>query len=124
MNKTDETFDFWNNLQIKAKENMLRHEKNGNGVLIEVAAQHPLIDGLFPNEEFEKRLQTAIELYRENKAKGISTKIYVPGSLHMDKGVADKRSLSSFHRFLHRHFTSFLIRLHQASLPVRLMKSY
>lgn len=95
MNKTDETFDFWNNLQIKAKENMLRHEKNGNGVLIEVAAQHPLIDGLFPNEEFEKRLQTAIELYQENKTKGILTKIYVPGSLHMDKGVADKRSLSS-----------------------------
>jgi hypothetical protein len=94
MSELDEQFEFWNNLQIKAKENMIRHEKTGHGVLIEVAAQHPLIDGLFPNEEFEKRLQAAIELYQQNKAKGILTKIYVPGSLHMADGVADKRSLS------------------------------
>lgn len=63
-------------------------------MLIEVAAQHPLVCGEYPNEEFEKRLLLAIDLYKEEVAKGKSVHIYVPGSIHMDNNTIDKISLS------------------------------
>jgi hypothetical protein len=64
-------------------------------VLIEVAAQHPLIDGVTPGEEFAVRLRASIDLYRQFIAEGTAVEIYVPGSRLMDNGVEDKISLSA-----------------------------
>lgn len=83
----------WKELYNKAKENM-KLKKGNTGVLIEVAAQHPLINGEKPNEEFEKRLILAIQIFKEKQKKGKDTYIYVPGSLHMDNEISDKISLS------------------------------
>ena len=63
-------------------------------VFIEVAAQHPLIDGEKPNEEFTKRLLLAKKLYEQESNSGRHVEIYVPGSRHVYEGVADKISLS------------------------------
>jgi hypothetical protein len=63
--------------------------------LIEVAAQHPLIDGMFPNEEFARRLLLAVELFERETKTAARIEIYVPGSIHMFDGKADKVSLSS-----------------------------
>nr|WP_314506620.1 hypothetical protein [uncultured Lachnoanaerobaculum sp.] len=81
--------EFYNN----AKKNTL-DAKSGNGILIEVAAQHPLIDGFKPNEEFEKRLLLGIQIFYQMIEKGNKVYIYVPGSIHMDNGVIDCISLS------------------------------
>ena len=86
-------YKLWQDLYLTAKNNM-RISKNNNGVLIEVAAQHPLTDGEKPNEEFEKRLVEAIQLFKEKTEEGKRVFIYVPGSIHMANGHADKISLS------------------------------
>ena len=86
-------YDFWSEKMSKARENMERH-KSMSGCLIEVAAQHPLLGGLLPNEEFKKRLDLAAQIYYEQTALGTETRIYVPGSLHMDDGKVDQVSLS------------------------------
>lgn len=86
-------FNEWIEKQEKAKE-FMQQRKNSNKVLIEVAAQHPLVDGLYPNEEFTKRLDTAINIYKNKLLENKEVEIYVPGSLHMYKGVADKISLA------------------------------
>ena len=62
--------------------------------LIEVAAQHPLIDGVKPGEEFSARLVRGKEIFLECRRIGMEVEIYVPGSRHMFDGVADKISLS------------------------------
>lgn len=85
-------YEEWARKLDQAKKFML--EKNDNKVLIECAAQHPLKDGKFPGEEFEKRLDKTIELYNTLKQEGKNVKIYVPGSRHMQNGVKDKISLS------------------------------
>jgi len=64
-------------------------------VLIEVAAQHPLIDGVTPGEEFAARLRFSIDLFRQLTAAGAAVEIYVPGSRLMDNGLEDKISLSA-----------------------------
>jgi len=62
--------------------------------LIEVAAQHPLVDGIAPGEEFVARLRLGIELYHQFRDAGAKVEIYVPGSRLVDNGVEDKISLS------------------------------
>ncbi|MET7704054.1 hypothetical protein [Streptomyces sp. NPDC005485] len=62
--------------------------------LIEVAAQHPLVAGVRPNEEFEARLNRGRELYTQLVSEGMDVELYVPGSRHMFHGTADKISLS------------------------------
>lgn len=89
----NELYPVWQAMYVNAQENM-RKRLGKPGALIEVAAQHPLIDGQFPNEEFEKRLLLAIKLYHELSLSGNPVWIYVPGSIHMDNGVVDKCSLS------------------------------
>lgn len=85
--------EHWDGLYRVAKQNT-EDAKEHKGALIEVAAQHPLIDGTTPNEEFQKRLLKAVDLYHELKDRKKPVKIYVPGSVHKDNGVVDKLSLS------------------------------
>lgn len=89
-----ERYNHWRELYAAAEKNTM--DRLGNqGVLIEVAAQHPLMEDGRPNEEFEKRLRLGKDIYDKERAKGIPVKIYVPGSLHQDNGVVDEISLSS-----------------------------
>lgn len=76
-----------------ALQNMEKANQKGNGVLIEIAAQHPLKYGKFPAEEFQARLDLGIKLYQELSS---TTKVYfyVPGSRHQENGKADLVSLS------------------------------
>lgn len=60
--------------------------------LIEVSAQHPLIRGRYPNEEFTARLNHAVELFKNNLNENYI--IYVPGSRHRINDDNDKISLS------------------------------
>lgn len=62
--------------------------------LIEIAAQHPLIDGEKPNEEFSRRLLLGIDLYHRLRREGREVELYVPGSRHSFEGIADTVSLS------------------------------
>jgi hypothetical protein len=59
------------------------------------AAQHPLKDGRFPDEEFEARLRRAAELAKHYRALGCEVEIYVPGSRHMYHGTPDMVSLAT-----------------------------
>ena len=72
----------------------MQEAKKNSGVLIEVAAQHPLKAGEFPGEEFAKRLDAALEFYQKNVGSGERIKFYIPGSRHSYNGVADKVSLA------------------------------
>ena len=86
--------DYWREKEKIAIANT-KIRKRKKDILIEVAAQHPLVDGLFPAEEFSARLDCAARLYREKTDLGFGVRIYVPGSVHLDyDGVADEVSLS------------------------------
>jgi hypothetical protein len=72
--------------------------------LIEIAAQHPLVNGMEPGEEFAARLRFGMELYDRFRVAGAEVEIYVPGSRLMDNGIEDKISLSEAGtRFLLAH---------------------
>lgn len=85
---------YWQEKEVLANKNAKKRKRN-KGILIEVAAQHPLKDGELPDEEFAARLNVAYEFYvREAKA-GKNVEIFVPGDLHLDfDGVPDDVSLS------------------------------
>lgn len=87
---------FWEKKLNAAKECALqaRTDSKRNGVLIEVAAQHPLETDGTPGIEFARRLDMGYKLYGEYQEKNIRCKLYVPGSLHMYNGVEDKVPLS------------------------------
>lgn len=93
MNFDENKYSSWMEKYIIAKNNSIKY-KSRKGILIEVAAQHPLINGNQPNDEFTKRLLLGIELYKKFVALEHDVKIYVPGSIHMENGIADKISLS------------------------------
>lgn len=86
-------YNEWMKKQEDAKNFMKSRESNK--ILIEVAAQHPLLDGLYPNEEFAKRLDLAIELYEKAIKEEKQVEFYVPGSLHQHNGVVDKIPLAT-----------------------------
>lgn len=86
-------YESWMKKYQNAKRNM-ELSKVRKSVLVEISAQHPLVDGLRPNEEFQCRLLAGVELYNKLTTQGKQVKLYVPGSLHMDGGKADKISLS------------------------------
>lgn len=88
--------DFWRNKLEDAKEftRQARNDNKRNGILIEIAAQHPLNPDGTPKEEFAMRLDYGYELYVEHNKKNIRCKLYVPGSIHMHEGKVDKVSLS------------------------------
>ena len=82
----------WKQYFSVAEDNMKSH--TGKKVLIECAAQHPLVNGEFPAVEFENRLKFSFELYKKYRKEGFDVKIYVPGSRHKFNEVCDKISLS------------------------------
>lgn len=86
-------YQIWMERYNIAKKNIMS-AKEKSDILIEVAAQHPLIDGKYPNDEFKKRLDLSMELYYKYKKNGKIVKIYVPGSIHQKDGIADLISLS------------------------------
>lgn len=94
MTANDSQFLHWRKLADEACDVMAQVRKN-DGLLIEVAAQHPLIDGVYPNPEFSVRLDAAIKRYELERENRETVKIYVPGSRHMQNGIADRISLSA-----------------------------
>ena len=74
----------WKEKEMEAKFKTEGRKNLYKKVLIEVAAQHPLVDGKFPGEEYAKRLGIAYGLMNED------VYIYLPGSLH----IPDKITLS------------------------------
>lgn len=85
---------YWTDKYAIAKDNMADRAEVYDGILIEVAAQHPLFRKSEPNAEFKQRLDKAVELYNSFKAKDVPVSIYLPGSRHKYKGIADNISLS------------------------------
>ena len=83
----------WLDKYEKALSAMEKAKKSGECALIEVAAQHPLKDGLYPAEEFQVRLDLGIMLYKELSNNQV-VKFYIPGSRHQENGKADLVSLS------------------------------
>ena len=88
-----EQFAHWTKLLHAAQERMTQADIS-DGLLIEVAAQHPLVEGMYPNAEFSARLDAAADRYRLECMNGYTVKIYVPGSRHMCNGIPDNISLS------------------------------
>lgn len=86
--------EYWTKKYDEARDNMREHSFFSD-VLIEVAAQHPLIKGTKPGEEFSARLDCAVELYNKYKQGGTTVKVYIPGSRHRYKNQEDTISLSS-----------------------------
>ena len=83
-----EMIHYWTEKYQEAIENMNNAHNNiqqgqTKKTLIECAAQHPLVDGLYPGEEFSARLDKAVKLYYERKKAGETVKIYIPGSQHL-----------------------------------------
>ncbi|MFT4215175.1 MAG: hypothetical protein QM622_10430 [Microbacterium sp.] len=84
----------WWRQQADSARHQMRSTVASRRVLIEVAAQHPLKDGLSPGAEFQARLDRAVELVLYYATRGWTVEVYVPGSRHRSNGVADKVSLS------------------------------
>ncbi|GAA3028372.1 hypothetical protein [Kitasatospora sp. NPDC127067] len=80
--------------RLSAAQAFMRERQHLPGVLIEVAAQHPLVDRAVPGEEFAARLRRGHELFQEYADTGRPVEIYVPGSRHRHLGVEDESSLS------------------------------
>lgn len=89
----NELYEKWKTLYDAACEYTTRLQAS-DGILIEVAAQHPLIDKKYPNTEFVKRLAMATEKYIKWTTRGYKVRIYVPGSKHTCNGIEDAISLS------------------------------
>lgn len=85
--------ELWEEKYEQAKQ-FMQERKDISKTLIEIAAQHPLKNGTYPNEEFTKRLLFGKSLYDEETKQGNDVDIYVPGSRHMLNGISDKISLS------------------------------
>ena len=83
----------WLDKYASALKAMEKSKETGKGILIEVAAQHPLKDGIYPAEEFQARLDSALKLYNEFENNDV-IKFYIPGSRHQENGKADLVSLS------------------------------
>ena len=84
----------WQAKYEKALSAMVKAKKDGKGILIEIAAQHPLKDGRFPGREFQARLDLGLRLYA-GLTSGETVRFYVPGSRHQENGKADMESLAS-----------------------------
>ena len=82
----------WTRYYNLAVKNMKMHEKCSNKILIEIAAQHPLLDGIKPSMSFVQRLDRGLSLYQEMRANGAECNIYVPGSIHIGDHISLSRA--------------------------------
>lgn len=94
-------FNKWDGMYDVAVHNMELCAAASTEVFIEVAAQHPLKEGLYPDWEFEARLHEAVKRLLDPKTHldnphlhPKQVHIYVPGGRHKKDGVEDKVSLS------------------------------
>jgi hypothetical protein len=85
---------FWER-QYQLAHEFMASRRGDRSILIEIAAQHPLVDGVRPNEEFASRLDLGRRLYWEFSTEGRSVELYVPGSRHRDGDIVDSISLSA-----------------------------
>jgi hypothetical protein len=93
LSKLESVAGRWRERMAAARDTM-SERLSQPGVLIEVAAQHPLVDGSIPGEEFAARLLRGRDLYRDAVEQGRPATVYVPGSRHVFDGVEDAVSLS------------------------------
>jgi hypothetical protein len=85
--------DQWRAKYMRARA-FVRERAGKPGILIEIAAQHPLTDGVYPNDEFRARLTRGKEVFDRYRAVGDRVEVYVPGSRHVFQGRPDRISLS------------------------------
>ena len=83
----------WKEKYALARKKLDKRQRLKSFVLIEIAAQHPL-NGSQPGEEFRARLDYGFHLYQQLSQEGKEVSIYVPGSVHLNHGVAEPVSLS------------------------------
>lgn len=62
---------------------MMNFRQSGVGMLMEIAAQHPLKDRLYLAEELQARLDLGIKLYKEFSPSE-NVKFYIPGLKHQE----------------------------------------
>lgn len=92
--------EWWNQQTEVVKANMdsqanaAKMSDGSDRILLEIAAQHPLVQGEFPGEEFVIRIERGIELFRELTEQGHRVEIYVPGSRHQQGERVDRISLA------------------------------
>ena len=86
--------EYWTQKHRQAQANMTDRRGQYDCALIEVAAQHPLKRRKIPGEEFQKRLDAAIQIHKSLQLQGIDSCFYVPGSRHRHNQVDDLVSLS------------------------------
>ena len=85
--------DYWEGKKKEACLYMQEKKARSAGVLIEIAAQHPLFEGR-PNAEFEARLRFAMSL---GKTLGnVPIRYYVPGSIHNGDPVSLSKAGTDF----------------------------
>lgn len=83
----------WLDKYDKALYHMMNFRQSGVGMLMEIAAQHPLKDRLYLAEELQARLDLGIKLYKEFSLSE-NVKFYIPGLKHQENGNVDFVSLS------------------------------
>ena len=99
--KNKKTFEEWQKCYENATVKMKECRERSKRVFIEAAAQHPLVEGLYPGWEFSSRLRVASQMlmnpttYLDDASLyPQDVFIYVPGGRHQQNGVEDVVSLS------------------------------
>lgn len=91
----------WWQEQLHKAKLFMETRKDQTGVLIEVAAQIPLLEGFRPGPEFTARLDRGAALFEQLSSEGRHVEIYVPGTRHKkdveieSRPEEDKVSLSA-----------------------------
>ncbi len=85
--------NLWRSKYLRARA-VMEERKDNHHTLIEIAAQHPLDDGIHPNDEFRARLERGKQLFELYRAASDRVEVYVPGSRHVFEGRPDRTSLS------------------------------
>lgn len=84
---------YWD-AKFEAARAFMRERSVLPSTLIEIATQHPLVNGKEPNEEFIGRLELGRELFEREQARGQYVDICLCSSRHGHEGVEDEISLS------------------------------
>ena len=79
--------DYWRERFTAAREFMASREGRPKALIV-ATAQHPLIDGHEPNEEFATRLAVARNHAHAVRLHGVPVEVYVPGSRQKQDGIA------------------------------------